>query len=95
MTFAAGPYPGFAHAKAALRAAADSGEKAVLGAVESMAVLGKVDRLHGRIDVFERVLRAVADGAGCWAAQQGYATCEHSGVAEALAEVPRRRWWRR
>lgn len=88
-------YPGFAHAEAVLQAAADSGEKAVLDAVESMAVLGEVARLQERLEAFVRALRAVADGGGCYAAQQGYATCEHKGAAEALAGVPRRRWWRR
>jgi hypothetical protein len=96
MTSAGDPYPGFAHAEAVLRAAADSGDKAILSAVESMAVLGEVARLREHVDATVRALRAVADGAGCWAAQQGYATCEHKGVAEVLAGVPpRRRWWRR
>lgn len=92
----ADPYPGFTHAEALLRKAADTGEKAILDAVASMAVLGEVARLRERVEVAVRAVRAVADGTGCWAAQQGHATCEHKGVTEVLAGVPlRRRWWHR
>ena len=89
-------HPGYAHAEAELKAAADAGTKAIIDAIGAMAILGEMQRLQDRLDAAGRLLRAGTVGSHCWASQQGYAACEQPGVGEFLArQPPQRRWWRR
>jgi len=90
-------HPGYAHAEAELKIAADTGTKAIIDAIGAMAILGEMQRLRDRLDAAGRLLRAGTVGGHCWASQQGYAACEQPGVGEFLARhLPqRRRWWRR
>ena len=89
-------HPGYAHAEAELKIAANTGTKAIIDAIGAMAILGEMQRLRDRLDTAGRLLRAGTVGGHCWASQQGYAACEQPGVGEFLAGQPaRRRWWRR
>jgi len=90
-------YPGYAHAEAELKTAADTGTKAIIDAIGAMAILGEMQRLRDRLDTAGRLLRCVADGRSCWASTaHGFEACEIPGVDEFLAGQPQeRRWWRR
>jgi len=90
-------HPGYAHAEAELKSAADMGTKAIIDAIGAMAILGEMQRLRDRLDAATRLLRCVADGRSCWASTaHGLEACEVSGLDEFLARRPaRKRWWRR
>lgn len=94
MTDGCGAFPGWSRLRADLADCAAGGDELKLTAVEAMTILGEVDRLNGRLEQAARILRDVMAGNGCWAVQQGYATCEWQGVDEFLTGSPRRRlWW--
>jgi hypothetical protein len=90
-------HPGYAHAEAELKTAADTGTKAIIDAIGAMAILGEMQRLRDRLDMAGRLLRCIADGRSCWASTtHGLEACEVPGVGEFLVEQPvRKRWWRR
>lgn len=90
-------YPESAHAEAELKAAADTGTKAIINAIGAMAILGEMQRLREENAAAVRLLRCVADGRSCWASTtHGFEVCEVPGVGEFLAGQPvRKRWWKR